>query len=90
LFRTHFITSLKGGSCRVGFPILRAGVPSAALPGKRLHFKKAVIASGASPQVPGIPGLATAGYFTNETIFSLTALPPRLQRLFQGWLSLQR
>jgi pyruvate/2-oxoglutarate dehydrogenase complex dihydrolipoamide dehydrogenase (E3) component len=46
--------------------------------GKTLRFKKAVIATGARAAVPPIPGLADAGYLTNETVFSLTALPRRL------------
>jgi pyruvate/2-oxoglutarate dehydrogenase complex dihydrolipoamide dehydrogenase (E3) component len=37
-----------------------------------------VIATGGRPDVPEIPGLGAAGYLTNETIFSLTELPPRL------------
>jgi pyruvate/2-oxoglutarate dehydrogenase complex dihydrolipoamide dehydrogenase (E3) component len=46
--------------------------------GKHLHFHKAVIASGARPVVPAIPGLQEAGYYTNETIFSLDQPhPPR-------------
>jgi pyruvate/2-oxoglutarate dehydrogenase complex dihydrolipoamide dehydrogenase (E3) component len=46
--------------------------------GKRLEFRRAVIATGGRPQVPQIPGLDAAGYQTNETIFSLTELPRRL------------
>lgn len=46
--------------------------------GRLLRFKKAVIATGARPVVPPIPGLKEAGFQTNETIFSLTQLPPRL------------
>lgn len=46
--------------------------------GATLRFSKAVIATGARPFVPPIEGLAAAGYFTNETIFSLTELPPRI------------
>jgi pyruvate/2-oxoglutarate dehydrogenase complex dihydrolipoamide dehydrogenase (E3) component len=46
--------------------------------GKRLEFRRAVIATGGRPDAPEIPGLGAAGYLTNETIFSLTALPPRL------------
>ena len=38
----------------------------------RLRFKKAVITTGARPRIPEIPGLADAGYLTNETVFSLT------------------
>ena len=43
--------------------------------GKRLRFRRAVIATGARAAVPPIPGLAEAGYLTNETVFSLTELP---------------
>lgn len=43
-----------------------------------LRFKKAVIATGARATRPQIPGLAEAGYLTNETVFSLTECPPRL------------
>ena len=44
----------------------------------QLRFKKAVIATGARATRPEIPGLAEAGYLTNETIFSLTECPKRL------------
>jgi pyruvate/2-oxoglutarate dehydrogenase complex dihydrolipoamide dehydrogenase (E3) component/mono/diheme cytochrome c family protein len=44
--------------------------------GQQLEFAKAVIATGARPGIPKIEGLS--GYFTNETIFNLTALPRRL------------
>ncbi|MSO19900.1 MAG: mercuric reductase [Acidobacteria bacterium] len=44
----------------------------------RLNFSRAVIATGARAVIPPIPGLAEAGYYTNETIFNLTELPRRL------------
>lgn len=46
--------------------------------GERLRFRRAVIATGARAAVPPIPGLAEAGFRTNETIFNLTELPRRL------------
>ena len=46
--------------------------------GVTLRFKKAVIATGARAAAPDVPGLAETGYLTNETVFSLTALPRRL------------
>jgi mercury(II) reductase len=46
--------------------------------GKKLHFKKAVIATGSRPAVPPVEGLIEAGFLTNETIFSLTEQPKRL------------
>jgi pyruvate/2-oxoglutarate dehydrogenase complex dihydrolipoamide dehydrogenase (E3) component len=46
--------------------------------GKRLRFRRAVIATGARAAAPPIPGLAEVGFRTNETIFNLTELPRRL------------
>ncbi|PON19236.1 mercuric reductase [Candidatus Entotheonella serta] len=46
--------------------------------GKTLRFAKALIATGARAAVPPIPGIAEAGYYTNETIFSLTERPSRV------------
>ena len=45
---------------------------------RTLHFKKAVIATGARAAELPIPGLKEAGYLNNETLFSLTKLPARL------------
>jgi pyruvate/2-oxoglutarate dehydrogenase complex dihydrolipoamide dehydrogenase (E3) component len=46
--------------------------------GRRLRFRRAVVATGGRAAVPPIPGLGEAGYLTNETIFNLTELPRRL------------
>jgi pyruvate/2-oxoglutarate dehydrogenase complex dihydrolipoamide dehydrogenase (E3) component len=46
--------------------------------GKRLRFRRAVIATGGRAAEPSIPGLAQTGFRTNETIFNLTELPARL------------
>ena len=46
--------------------------------GTRLRFKKALVATGSRAMPPTIPGLAEAGYLTNETVFDLTALPASL------------
>ena len=45
--------------------------------GAKLRFRRA-IATGARAAAPPIPGLAEAGFLTNETVFSLTAPPARL------------
>jgi pyruvate/2-oxoglutarate dehydrogenase complex dihydrolipoamide dehydrogenase (E3) component len=45
---------------------------------KTLRFKTAVIATGARAADPEVPGLAEAGYLTNESVFTLTARPRRL------------
>ncbi|HUP01335.1 MAG TPA: mercuric reductase [Gemmatimonadota bacterium] len=46
--------------------------------GAQLAFDRALIATGGRPVVPTVEGLAGAGFLTNETVFSLTALPARL------------
>ena len=46
--------------------------------GTRLEFDRAVIATGARSSDLSTPGLKEAGYYTNETIFTLTDLPRRL------------
>ncbi len=46
--------------------------------GQTLTFAKAAICTGGRAALPDIPGLKEAGFFTNETIFSLIALPPRM------------
>jgi pyruvate/2-oxoglutarate dehydrogenase complex dihydrolipoamide dehydrogenase (E3) component len=45
--------------------------------GAALDFSKAVIATGARAAVPPLPGLAEAGFYTNENVFNLTSLPRR-------------
>lgn len=52
--------------------------------GKKLNFKRAVIATGSRAAVPNIPGLKEAGFLTNETIFQLALLPKRLLILGAG------
>jgi pyruvate/2-oxoglutarate dehydrogenase complex dihydrolipoamide dehydrogenase (E3) component/uncharacterized membrane protein YdjX (TVP38/TMEM64 family) len=54
------------------------GPDTVSVTGQTLRFKKAVIATGGRAAAPDIPGLAEAGFLTNETIFSLTQRPQRL------------
>src|SRR5467141_1597973 len=43
-----------------------------------LTFAKAVVCTGARASAPPTPGLKEAGYLTDEAVFSLTELPPRI------------
>ncbi len=43
-----------------------------------LRFKKALVATGARPRSPDIPGLDDIGYRTSATIFEMNELPRRL------------
>jgi pyruvate/2-oxoglutarate dehydrogenase complex dihydrolipoamide dehydrogenase (E3) component len=52
--------------------------------GRTLTFARACIATGARASAPPVPGLAEAGYLTNETVFSLTSLPRRLAVIGAG------
>lgn len=61
-----------------------SGPDSIEVDAKTLRFKKAAICSGARASAPPIPGLPEAGYLTNETVFSLTDLPPRLAVIGAG------
>ncbi|OOE86154.1 dihydrolipoyl dehydrogenase [Salinivibrio siamensis] len=52
--------------------------------GERLTTRNIVIATGARPMLPPIPGLAEVTHYTSDTIWSLTELPPRLLVLGGG------
>src|SRR6266436_6315733 len=51
---------------------------------RALTTRAIVIAAGARPFVPPIPGLAESGWLTSDTVWSLRALPPRLVVLGGG------
>jgi pyruvate/2-oxoglutarate dehydrogenase complex dihydrolipoamide dehydrogenase (E3) component len=51
--------------------------------------EKIFIDTGARPRIPDIPGLASAGYLTNETIIQLTDLPGHLIVLGGGYIGLE-
>ncbi len=55
-----------------------AGRDTIEVAGQTLRWRRAAIATGTRAVAPPIPGLAEAGYLTNETVFSLSALPARL------------
>jgi len=52
--------------------------------GERLTTRNIVIATGARPLLPPIPGLAEVTHYTSDTIWSLPELPPRLLVLGGG------
>jgi pyruvate/2-oxoglutarate dehydrogenase complex dihydrolipoamide dehydrogenase (E3) component len=52
--------------------------------GATLRFAKAIVATGARAARPDVPGLAEAGYLTNETVFSLVERPKRLAVIGAG------
>lgn len=60
------------------------GPDTVAVGDRRLRFKKAALCTGARAARPAVPGLAEAGFLTNETVFSLTELPRRLAVIGAG------
>eukprot|EP00534_Pseudo-nitzschia_fraudulenta_P000042 CAMPEP_0201122344 /NCGR_PEP_ID=MMETSP0850-20130426/6009_1 /ASSEMBLY_ACC=CAM_ASM_000622 /TAXON_ID=183588 /ORGANISM="Pseudo-nitzschia fraudulenta, Strain WWA7" /LENGTH=522 /DNA_ID=CAMNT_0047389013 /DNA_START=213 /DNA_END=1781 /DNA_ORIENTATION=- len=58
--------------------------------GQTLTFKNCVLATGGRPAVPdGIPGLNEAPFTTNEHLFNLEELPPRMVVLGAGVVALE-
>lgn len=56
---------------------------------KSITAKYIVLATGSEPLVPAIPGLETAGYYTNRDIFTLKILPKKLIVLGAGPIGLE-
>jgi pyruvate/2-oxoglutarate dehydrogenase complex dihydrolipoamide dehydrogenase (E3) component len=54
------------------------GTDAVSVDGMKLRFSKALVVTGARPDTATIPGLAEAGYLTNENVFDLTELPRSL------------
>ena len=52
--------------------------------GRELTSRNIVLATGASPHVPDIPGLSQARYYTSDTIWSLDRLPEHMVVLGAG------
>ena len=50
----------------------------------KLRFTKALIASGARPYIPPIPGLNEAGFLTSDSVFDLRQVPARLAVIGAG------
>ena len=61
---------------------VRPGVLDAG--GRELRFRAAIVATGSSPAVPPIPGLAETKFLTNENVWDLRQLPARLTVLGGG------
>ncbi len=57
--------------------------------GRDLRFRRAIIATGARAAPIPVPGLEGPGVHTNETIFSLTELPPRVVVIGAGPIGME-
>jgi len=52
--------------------------------GDLIRFRQALLATGASPALPAIPGLGESQHLTSDTVWNLTSLPKRLTVLGGG------
>lgn len=52
--------------------------------GQKLTTRNIVIASGAEPAVPALPGIENVGYYTSDTVWEIEELPDRLLVLGGG------
>ena len=68
---------------KLGVDVIRAharfvGPQEVEADGRRIRARRIVVATGSSPAVPPIPGLAEVPHLTNETVFDLTERPEHL------------
>ncbi len=85
LSRVDAAARLVGAGVDLFFGHARFVAPDAVeVDGVRLHFKRALIATGSRALLPTIPGLAEAGFLNNETVFDLRALPASLMVIGGG------
>jgi pyruvate/2-oxoglutarate dehydrogenase complex dihydrolipoamide dehydrogenase (E3) component len=68
---------------KLGVEVIRAparfvGPQEAEADGRRIRARRFVVATGSSPAVPPIPGLAEVPHLTNETVFDLTERPEHM------------
>ncbi len=60
------------------------GPDSAEIDGKPVRFRQALVATGAAPALPPIPGLSEVDHLTSETVWGLSELPAELVVLGGG------
>ncbi len=65
------------------------GERTLAVNGRRIAAKRILIATGSRAAVPPIPGFADVPFLTNETVFDIDELPPRLLVLGAGAIGLE-
>lgn len=72
------------GAAVVQGTVLFTGPQSATVDGVSVSFTQALVATGSSPVVPDLPGLADVDPLTSDSVWSLTELPGRLLVLGGG------
>ncbi len=67
-----------------------ASPTSLAVDGREVHARYYVIATGAEPTIPPLPGLQAAGYLTSTTAMEQTMVPKRLVTIGGGFVGLEQ
>ncbi len=76
---TDSVETLEKASVTVRTATARfTGPDSAEVDGRPVTFRQALLATGAAPAVPPIPGLDEVDYLTSDTVWGLTELPADL------------
>ena len=79
------IEALEKASVTVSTATARfTGPDSAEVDGTPVRFRQALVATGASPAVPPIPGLSDVEFLTSDTVWGLSELPADLVVLGGG------
>lgn len=60
------------------------------LDGRTIRARTYIVATGAEPAVPDVPGLQDAGYLTSTTAMAQTELPKRLVTIGGGFVGLEQ
>ncbi len=58
--------------------------------GRALRARSYLVATGAEPKVPDLPGLAEAGYLTSTTAMELAELPARVVTIGGGFVGMEQ
>lgn len=80
---TQLGVEVIAGSARIVTP-WEVDITSADGAVQRLSTRSIVIATGAEPVIPDIPGIAASGYLTSDTVWGLRVLPVRFLVLGGG------
>ncbi|HEU5083350.1 MAG TPA: mycothione reductase [Acidimicrobiales bacterium] len=74
------ITVFQGHGEFVDHKVLQVG-------GERIRGERFILAAGARPYIPDVPGLADVGFHTSDTVMRLPALPERMAVLGGGYIA---
>ncbi len=77
-----------------GFELVQGGArfvegPALEVDGRRIEAAHYVVATGAEPHIPNVPGLADSGYLTSTTAMELDHLPKSMLVLGGGYVAME-